>query len=370
VRDGTELDEVTSGQIVVERHQDPPAWLAAANQALAASVGPLTLSDAPLRDAVSFLAKLARLEVSISSDLEYEFDGQRLSFAAGVVTIREGLDLVCDAFGAGLSWCIGEGSIVVGYRSELPYPDELRLYRVDSLLAGAEADSLQQLVYDLVGHGQAWERGGASMQYWNGVLAIVQTAEIHAQVQSLLERLLARDGTPGAAANQDHALASKLAQPTIGTLSGYSLQGAAAWLAKEHGLSMLYPLWRGEETIDGVVEGKTIGALVKGIAEMFGLFVRLEHGLVVLSESPVTELTIYDVSDLIRNAQEEDDSEASDIAEQLSELLRSTVEPATWERSDRFAVYFWNGMFVVSQTHATQERIAAFLGSMRRALGR
>jgi beta-lactamase regulating signal transducer with metallopeptidase domain len=367
---GAAPDDVRAAQIVVERHQEPPAWLVAAHRALETRIGPLSLAENALPEAITFLATAAGLEAAMSSEIESEYEGSRLSLAAGIVTVREGLDIVCGAFGANLGWCLREGAVVVGNRMDLPYPVELRLYRVDRLLEGEDSGSLENLILGFTGSGGAWERIGSSIQHWNGVFAIVQTVEIHAEVQTLLERLLARAGSPAAPAQQDAALLAKLAQAPNVSLAGLTLHEAALLLAKKHGVPLVHPLARSDETIEGEIEGKSVAAVVKGMADFFGLFVRQPHGLVVLSESPLAELAIYDVSDLIQRAQESDERDGGDIADELSELLRSTVDPASWELSGGFDVSYWNGMFVVSQTHETQARVAAFLDSMRRALGR
>ena len=184
------------------------------------------------------------------------------------------------------------------------------------------------------------------MEYWDGLLLVNQTEEVHGEVHAFLNQLLNDGRTPAAAEPAWRAeLVARLQARTDVEFDDAELGEVCAWLREAHGISVLVAEDYSETPVDLELRDVPLATVLAWVSERAELDVRLADGAVLLGEEVDTRIRMYDVSDLI--AVDEDPDYARG---QLEDLIRQNVEPATWDNYPQCGIHSWKDLMIVVHT--------------------
>ena len=88
----------------------------------------------------------------------------------------------------------------------------------------------------------------------------------------------------------------------------------------------------------------------------------LQSGVAILSRSREFEIRIYDVGDLAPKPGAKDPS-----IDNFVDLVRSSVDPESWDSWEDARIATWSGLLLVSQSEETHRELQTFLAALRRA---
>ena len=358
-------------EVGVQRHSEDPPWMEEMRAKLARRVS-ADFTDATMRDAVDALGGLLDVPIVVEPSYLESFGDQPSGVSFEHTTGARVLDLFGEVHGCG--WHMTRGAVWLGDPQMIPRRLELRVYTIEPILERladypdfldehAELLVDQLVTFTGVGDG-SWESEGASVQFWNGLLLVRQSPAVHAEVEELLGRLL-NDGRarPRSEEPWRRALEEQLAQPFELDFDRADIAAIEATFANA-GVPVRIENDGDELEVDLNLRGQSLRASLEWIAFLGELRVDLREDGVYLTRTPRYVVETYDVRDLIR-----DTDFADEEYEALDELIRRSIDPASWDELWWSTGSVWNGILIVAQTHENQRAIGAFLETLRRALG-
>lgn len=361
-------------QVVCERETTQTPLRAELERKLDETVG-LELRGATIDDAIAFLRAAAGLNVVLMPDVHDWVGDLELNLVAGDIRVRDSLALLCRTLGAEMGYAVAtDGVLVIGRREELPQAFEMRFYRLDPFLRDLPPDARTNRVHEIINvttmhtgeHGE-WDRASAAIDYWNGLLVITQTDEMHAEVLQVLNLLLNRGRREDSPAPTWRAALERQLETSVSVEYRDEWIGdVVASLQAAHGVPILVS-GDSHAEISLTLSDVPLRTVLEWIGRQAGLRVGLEAGAVVLVESVRPHLEIYEIGDLI--APLEGGTERDHLV-QLVDLMRQNVDPESWDLDPRYSVCPSGDLLLVRQSEDGHAGIHSMLETMRRALRR
>ena len=260
-------------------------------------------------------------------------------------------------------------------RGDVPRRMERRVYNVDPLVGPRNDEhahrlsTLEDLIRTLVAH-ETWDSDHRSYVYlWNGLMCISQTAEVHAEIEAFLNRILNQGRGP-----QDRDVAARrqleaqLEKTIDMTYDEQPLSAVAADLSKRYRVPVVSHVPDDDaEPITLALRGVTLGDALAWVAKRAECVVDVRDHAIYLSRGEPVRLDYYRVGDLTKPRK--DDVEADRMKEALADLIRSTLHPDLWDSYEQSGIHFWDDVMIVSQSETVHDRLPRFLETLRQALG-
>ena len=275
-------------------------------------------------------------------------------------------------FGRSFEYSFDEGIVIIGPAELIPNAQELRFYKLGPFYDQGEVDEddLKDLVQCLASANPgSWEDEGVWIDDWNGLLVINHTRRTHDEVEAFLNRLLNHGRTPVREAPPwKTALEEKLAEPSSISARDQDLLSALQGFADQNDFN----LWIHPDTREDL-EGETVNLELAGVQRSRILSwmlrgrngrMRLANGQVEVSKSLDLTLEFYDVSNL-REAME---LAGVDDLDYIEDMLRSKVDPESWDEHPNVALYTWRDQLLIFQSAGAHAQIRPLLGALERAL--
>jgi hypothetical protein len=345
--------------IRVEREGPPPPWMSELEKRLEMEVD-ADFETVPLEDVLALVRRAGKINVVLSGEAE-DRGNEEVRLSPGRRSLRSLLEAACGQLSLG--YALVAEAVLVGDPGRVRVL-ERRIYDVGPLLAGHRDDPdriehLAELVRDLMG--EAWDHDGVSMRRWNGLLLVTQTAQQHARLHRILERILHPE-TPDPVERTPEMVRLEEALQKKGSVAYDETPFAAVRsdLHSRFGITIRpnEALLEDDRPVTLVLDDLRASEIVAWIARQLGCVFVPDRGTLVPSEAPVLDTRYYDVSGLVGT---DDDQQA------LLELIREIVEPDTWDEHPMAMIRFWDRLMIIVQTDRTHEQIVAFLAALRRA---
>lgn len=358
-------------RVRVERQQPVPRWERVLREKLAKKVT-VKFVETPLTATLEFLRGQAEINIVMAADAQDDAAEAKVEIEAENIRVDHLLGILLPR--AELGYSLTDGAVYVGRPGELPARFEQRFYDVRPLLEplatedmpqSSWADVLEELIRQMVWD-DTWEEHGAGTRYWEGLLVVDQTDAMHARVETFVNLLLNR-GREAEAAPPEWVtrLDAALARPANVNFLETPLPDVVEWLEQVLGQPVvLEPEADGDELITLALADATNADVVRWIAHHIERRVVTRDGALVLARSPSVELRCYEIGDLVALGEEE-----GPTAEEVMDLLRESVLPASWEE-EGVIMALWGDLLLVSQSEDVHGRIDHFFASLRRALDR
>ncbi|MCA8959328.1 MAG: M56 family metallopeptidase [Planctomycetes bacterium] len=353
--------------IRVERRADDPAWVGELRTRLRHPVD-LEASDLPIAEFASWIQAVTDTNVVLmpyvieQAPLISRVRAHGTPLEHVLAQALRPLDLDYGLYGR---------AIVIAERGDAPVRLDLRFYDLSPLLnlddpeeIGERSGRLLDLVRDVVADEADWDREGAQLSYWKGLLCVSQTDRVHERVHQFLE-MLARDGDQREQRPEGSRAVRDALQKTLDVhWENTNLADAVELLSSISGVPIALDECYCDNTIDLRLRDVTVAETLGWIQTLLRLRSRIANGAVFLGAEVDTEIRVFDVRDLVREEPSEGENEELD---QLSYLIREAVQPARWD-DERVGISFYGTRMIVVQSEAVQDELAQFLASMRRAL--
>lgn len=366
-------------RIHVERQSAPPAWRAALDARLDATVT-FSFAEVPFADAVESLAQSSGVSIVMMADAMDRVVGEGVMVTAqsGDMPLREALDLICaltDGLqGDDLQWCVTREVVAIGEKWGLPEATEVRFYNIGPMFREfpeVQSDDVIQIVRELTDEWDgAWDMQGVLIDEFNGLLVVQQTERGHAAVLEALEFVLNRGRKAPAAPPQWKArTAEALAMKTDLRVEDQDAEDVARYVSTMTGLPVVFE--QPEHAIEPVtmnLQGVTVAAVLDWLATALDTRVHLVDGTIRLGETGGQDVRIFEIADVAFSRRAED-GERADMSDRIVDMVMGLVDPDSWDMDPRNSIWIWQGMMIVRQTPENLDRIGDLLDSMRRALG-
>ena len=355
--------------IVVVRQDPVESWRTELATKLQLPVS-LDARQAGLDDFIEELRRQTGLNFVLAPDVWEEWGGEEpVSVQVRDMSLEHLLRLVCQPLE--LDFAPVRGAICIAHQGQVPHSFGLRFYQVQELVAADDTEweeerveHLMEVIHEMTGLHDEWDREQARMEYWDGILLVNQTDVVHASVEELLNRILNRGAAPRPTAQAEawrQALTEGLSRTVDVSFQQEEFGVAARILSEMTGLPIqMDPAWAEDCCLDLELTGVPVADVLEWIASFTELRVEIHDGVIWLQEQPLTELAFYEIGDLLPRDEDFDPREA------LQELLTNTVAPEAWEWEDS-RLMFWDDLMLVEQTPEVQRQLESFLRALRSA---
>jgi beta-lactamase regulating signal transducer with metallopeptidase domain len=376
-------------QVRVERRRRPEAWERRIQEQLDSTVPLDAVNGRTFLEVVHTLRESTGANVVLEEHIrsnygEDQIDFPRVAEVSGHL-ILDTLLRQCD-----VDSCLTGRAIFLGASGGLPVQLEQRIYDIRPLLESrvraalsnpdfegwAEADIREQVegnaaeeLLTLIlsfGDERAWNRDGASIEHWNRLFLVHQTAEAHEATERFLNLVL-NEGrrAPARPEPWETSIRAGLSKVVSVSFDETPIAEAAAKLSEMTGVPIaISGDWADDLTVTLGLEDVPASQVLAWIARNGHAHVSYEEPAAILSETPPLTRECYSVADL--TAPRGTDTEP--YRDSLVELVRNSVLPVTWESFEGTQAVFWGDLMVVAQTKEVHSELGRFLASLRRAL--
>lgn len=360
-------------QIGVERHRQPQDW----EQEIAAGLDrqvEVELVGVPIDEAIAWLRQSTGLNFILMPEVIDSCGDVEINLTTSAMRARDVLELICRLTDE-LDYSLAYDAVVLGYRDQLPRSHELRFYQIEPFVSGADGkqlrwriDQLTELIREFSGHVESWEHQGAFIEYWNGLLVINQTARVHDDVLAFLERLLNRGRTPVDRREDwrqqlDTALDTRLSV----SFQDQDLGAVLQYLTTVSGVNILIHDDLNGEPVDLEMSDTTLRNVLGWLATLFERNLTFRNGVIALEENSELRLEMYEIGQLVRF---EEGDEQENHVDGMLDLIRTHIDPESWDRDPRCEIGFWSDLMLVQQSDAAHRELVQLLEAMKRALAR
>ena len=359
-------------RIQVERQRPGEPWRSDLMRRLGEQRLSFALERARLVELFELLREHTGLNILAEPDLEVDED-RELSFVVNDLTVEQVLNLL-QHYIDDLEWCLVRESVYVGLPGQVPQPMDLRFYDIEKLVdpdedGDPDPDYVMELTRELTTSSHyEWEIERVSLDYWRGLMVVMQTDPMHRRVQEVLDRMLNRGESPQVPEPVwKRELRERLGQVVTIDFSGEDMGSAdiAVELGKLAGVSVVYPEWLNEvDPLPLKLTEVTVATALEWLAETSEAVVYLDHGAVVFDEFEPLEVEFYEVGDLVHSAEDAGDWEDADG---LSDMIRDHIDPDSWDERPECSIHFWRDLMIVAQSRGVLEQITDLLAAARRA---
>lgn len=351
--------------IKVVRETPPAPWRKAMERTLQKVVDvDFGSEDQTLADVIAFVRKACDLNVVVRTDVDVAEEPAR--FAAKGVTLATVLDGVLRRHGCGYAFV--DGALFIGPHHET-LSAERRFYNVTPLIGeGEEREVRVSHLQDVIRAAtpDMWNHEHESIQHWNGLFCISQTPAHHERIHTLLDRLLnggQGPNTPVPAWRTEirQALQKKISVAFEETPAG----DAVSQLRKLTGLPFAIDAdFDHMEPLRFSLKDVATHRVLDWFARSADVSWEVADGTVRIGEHHGQRLGYYRLGNLVDSVEDEDEARA--LKNHLVDMIRSSVNPPSWEL-DGANVAFWGHLMITNQTEATHAGIARFLSALRQA---
>ena len=377
--------EMPRQSIAVEVATAPPAWLAPLQQRLRTPLPKLEFMETPLPAALSELARHAGVDIELGEAVRDNSEEFWVTLSVESVTAEELLPVLtayAGDWGHALVDRGARGVILVDTVAELPVELELRLYHTAPLLealasSGIGAGDLQEQLSEAVQRfatvePEVWDCEGASVSFWEGLLCVRHTAEVHAEVHGFLERLIERRREPLAVERPWHDALSKRLDTLVDVeCDGSGMSDVLVALSATAGISIIDPTLDLSDYDSGdsrrlSLQRVPFADALSACLSTTGLHWRPHAGGIEVQADPWVEVHLHPVGALMDGLNSERRAERfAGIEDFLYQ-----VDPDRWGFDDRLGFSLLGDTLVVRQSPENQRRIRELLDQLERALRR
>ncbi len=357
-------------------HAGPIApWRTELKAKLAARVAAVDLAGPPA-DVFGGLGDILGARLRIDVQAIRDAGVERIELRLRDVTGAEALEVACLQL-YDFDWSLSQGSIVVGQRDEIPRDMDLRLYRIAPLLEarGIDGDDVLDVVsnfanyeHDPLALDDPFERIGASMELWRGLLAVRTTDDHHRSIETMLGRLLTAEHAPTPAPSPWRPALEQALATEVVSEPGVASSGEVMRMVVELIGSPVVMVGASVDEMTSPLElpgtGEAAGDLLQRAAELEERHVVLSAGTIVLSWSKMLETRLHDISELLARSTGAEDDMVMEIADFCVQ-----IDPESWDENPHCSVIRVGDLLVVRQTPEVQVEIGRLLGQLDRALG-
>jgi len=353
--------------ISVEHHQDAPVWLAPLQAALDRPIS-MQAEGTSAREVFAYLRQVAGVNLVVDTVWLDDIGDPDLEFEVTDTPLGEVLDLVCSELDG--RHCLAREAIYVCEDLYLAEGTELRFYKLAPFyergLGEEEDEVLCELVQRFAADGSwTWDWPGVSIETWNGLLIVSQTREMHAHIESFLNRFLNRGAeqpseTPAWRVRLEEVLA---AQAEI-SVQGIPLTEVAQVLAERYGVPILVSEDIDEEDVDLHLTGVSLRTVLEWLGASQGLKPHIHGGVVELIQGePHMSLEYHELGGLFEAANHDD---ADELRDTLEDMIRNRIDPDTWDY-EHAALLYVGDLLLVRNTASAQLQIAQLIQTLERA---
>lgn len=329
--------------------------------------------EANLVEALDYIRVKAGVNIVIHEESRSELEDIPITLKVTDLEVGSTIDLLVRL--AGMEHALMHGAVMVAVPGGLPPPIEQRVYNLKTLLKTLPAESedsdsfpedeLMDLLRDLVYPGTWDEYPEADITFWGNLMLVKQMAEVHTQLERVLNALLNRGKEPVRAVPDWKAkVEAGLAKRISVNFAETPLQAAVQFISQTAGVAVVVSpevFEYGDWVIPELrIENGTVGDVLRLIAEYCETDLVVRRGVLMLGSDNQFEIRIYEVTDLVTG---------EDVGpDRLIDVIYRSVAPDHWEEWSLAKIGHWNGLFVVSQTERNHAEIARFFATLRRAM--
>ncbi|MEM7307424.1 MAG: M56 family metallopeptidase [Planctomycetota bacterium] len=353
--------------IRVERQRPAEAWRAEIKEKLQQRLN-VRFEGAYLSETLEFLRQVTGVNFILGERYFDDWGDSEVHLRADDLTVEQTLNLITRKLEE-VGWCIAREAVFVGYEDKLPARKDLRFYDVEPLVFVDEdgfddTDDVLYLTQELTGS-RLWDVDGASIDMWRGLMVVMHNESTHARVESALSRMLNRGRQPEVAEPEwKGRLREALQQRISVSFDGEDAVWVGDAMGEMTGLPIVYPdRFAGEHDISLELSDATLAHALEWLAEASEKSVFLVDGAIVFDEWPPIEVEFYEVGELLDIDPEEDDWGDSDG---LEDIIRSHIDPESWDARPECSLYFWRDLMVVCQSRPVLDEISGVLDALRR----
>ncbi len=361
-------------RVRVERQSAPEEWRADLRDELQQYVD-VAFHGASLGTTIDWLRERTGINFVAERRFLLDYEGERF-WLQGKLRVEQVLDLLARSID-NVDWCLARHAVYVGERGDLPQALDLRFYNVGDLIRtprneeeeeefSSDVDEVIALTQELTYEENTWESDGVAIDYWRGLVVIMQTDEMHVRAEAALNRMLNRGAQPEVEEPDWRAeLAEELQRKLSIHFDETDAVDMARLLGRERGVPIVFPnRYREEFEVALVLEDVTLGTALEWLADACELSVSLQDGAVVFDDFPPVEARFYEAGDLLRSRPGYDDWETADG---LTDMIRNHVAPDTWDEDPRCRLFYWRDMLVCVQSRPVLDAVQNLLDAARRA---
>ena len=368
------VDAAGLKEVEIERETPAPTWRSEINRRLEMKLDGISFSETPLAEVASFVSRVAQLNVIIDGSA-YDFDDPLITLEANQISVRRAFDLISQMFDGELTWAVIDELVVFGARGELRETLDMRFYRLDPFLVdvplgdqNSKVHEITDLLRDDTENWDVWDRDGVQMEYWNGLLVVVQTEAVHAASRDFLNLLLNRgERRPMPVSPWKQQILETIEKRVTVSFGDEPLIDVALALQTMHGIPIILTVDDDDAWATLELEDVPLRVVLEHFARQNGLRMSVEENGVYLGETVPPRLEIYEIGDLVAPRRSGDDV---DYRDHLCELVRMNVDPESWDIDPRYSIIAWEDLLLVRQHEQGHARIESMFAAMRRALGR
>lgn len=365
-------------RVRVEGYAQWPQWREDLERTFDRVLPELKFENANRRDALSSLAFLASLNVVLDPDLDPMWFEEPVDLVARSVTVREALDLLLGPTQA-LGYECFEGGLRIAPRDAIRPETETRFYSLAPFVEGVDDVDHRHDVYstliDLLrayadpSRGARFDEGVWSIGTYRDLLVLNADRAMHDSSKRFLERLLgpidevAKEPVVARPYEQeiDRALATRVSYD----FDGQPLSDVLRLLSNAVGFSILVDESRRDEPVAMNVKDVPAREILVQLGRRLALFPVVRSGVIVFSESPESTVELYDIADLVPATGDE----RFEAIDSLADVIRSQIDPSSWDNHPGFSISFLGGRMIVRQTPENQLALRGMLAALEKALG-
>lgn len=376
-------------RILVIRENKTPAWKTDLQRRLRETRVDIDFESGHLDDLLFSLRKSTQLNFVVHPEVWGEYFGDISPVRVQSMQLDHLLRMICNQLE--LDYQLTKNAVYIGYRDYMTNATELRFYKVAPLLDAARQstwdaeDSLMDLVMEMTGWHGEWDFDSVNMRYWNGLLCINQTPEVHHRIEQILNNLLNRNKVAyDAIPDWQTELTEELQKKINVNFSNAQTGEVVRHLARETGLPIrIHPDDAESDDIHLVMDNVSVRETLDWVSLVTGLRMIFQDGAVWMKYALDTEVRYYDMKSFVESLpypdmdeefedeierQEEIMEWRHDQMEQMEDLIRETTGGNSWDDYEGAYIYDWDRMFIIAQTADTHRQIQRVLDAIRQAL--
>lgn len=364
-------------RIHVESYAKWPEWREELERTLTRVLPEVKLVDKSRKDALSSLAFLASLNVLLDPNVDTEYLERPVDLVATSITTRDAIGLLLDSSG-GLGFECFDGGIRIAPRDDLKAETETRFYSLAPFVAQlSDPDVKQETVEHLISlirsfadpaRAEQFDTSHLSIGTYRDLLVLNADRPMHDATKRLLERLLgpidevARE-LPQADPS-DAALAECFDKRIALEVHDEPLREVLRQLRSTIAVSIFAPDDFLDQPVQLSVSNRPTRDVLSEIARQVGLHLVVRSGVITLALDPKSTVEIYEIGGLVPQEGEE----RGWAIDSLSEVIRSQIDPTSWDTHPGFTISIFGDRLIVRQMPENQVALRGMLGALEKAL--
>lgn len=364
-------------RIHVESYAKWPEWREELERTLTRVLPEVKLVDMSRKDALSSLGFLASLNVLLDPNVDIEYIERPVDLVATSITTRDALGFLLEPSG-GLGFECFDGGIRIAHRDDLKAETETRFYSLAPFVSQiGDSDVKQETVDHLISLIRSFADPARTEQFdtaqwsigtYRDLLVLNADRPMHDATKRLLERLIGPIDEVARDLPQTHphdaVLAELLDRRTTFEANDEPLREVLKKLQSTTGVSM----WTLDDHLDQPVQlsvaNRPTRDLLSDIARQVGLHLVVRSGVITLAVTPESTVEIYEIGGLVPS----DGEERGWAIDSLYDVIRSQIDPTSWDTYAGFTTSIFGDRLIVRQTPQNQVALRGMLGALEKAL--